>query len=251
MPRLPAPDAPPMSMSEAIGGPRGIIDSSLPTVAFVAVNAEVGLTAGIVVAVLSAVGLLGLRLARREPLQQGFSGLFAVAVAAFVASRTGDAKGFFLPGIAKNAVGTVAALLSVALRRPIGGYLMAGFDTRYADWRDDPRQRRAAVVATLVWAAVFGVRFVVQGVLYLADQPGWLAAANIALGLPLFGVALLASIAVVRRLAPLPPAPPAAGTVVEGEVAAAEAAAAASWGGPVSGELPAAESTVEPRRPAH
>ncbi|CAO5243804.1 DUF3159 domain-containing protein [Frankia sp. AgKG'84/4] len=248
MPRLPAPDAPPMTMSEAIGGPRGIIDSSLPTVAFVAVNAEAGLTAGIVVAILTAVGLLVLRLVRREPVQQTFSGLFAVGVAAFVASRTGDAKGFFLPGIAKNALGVVVALASVALRRPIGGFLMAGLDQRYADWRDDPRQRRAAVLATLIWAVVFGVRFAVQGVLYLADQSGWLAAANIALGLPLFGVALIASVAVVRRLAPLPPTPPAAGTVVEGEVAAAEnTAPAVRWGGPVSGEPPGADGTVEPR----
>jgi hypothetical protein len=118
MPRLPGPDTQPMSMSEAIGGPRGIIDSSLPTVAFVAVNAEAGLTAGIVVAILTAVGLLVLRIVRRESIQQTFSGLFAVALAAFVASRTGDAKGFFLPGIAKNAVGFLVALLSVALRRP-------------------------------------------------------------------------------------------------------------------------------------
>ncbi|CAO5168737.1 DUF3159 domain-containing protein [Frankia sp. AiPs1] len=220
MPRMPAPDAPPMTLSEAIGGPRGIIDSSLPTVAFVAVNAQAGLTAGIVVAVLTAVGLLVLRFARHEPVQQTFSGLFAVAFAAFVASRTGDAKGFFLPGIAKNALGVIVALTSVALRRPVAGYLMAGLDVRYLGWRDDSRQRRAAIWATLVWAAVFGVRFAVQGVLYLADQDGWLAAANIALGLPLFGVAVLASFALVRRLAPLPPAPPAAAdaTVVDGEV---------------------------------
>jgi len=105
---------PPMTMSEAIGGPRGIIDSSVPTVAFVIVNAEAGLTPGIVVAVVAAAGLLVLRIARREPTQQTFSGLFAVAFAAFIASRTGDSKGFFLPSIAKNAVGVVVALASVA-----------------------------------------------------------------------------------------------------------------------------------------
>ncbi len=222
MPRLPTLDAPPMTMSEAIGGPRGIIDSSIPTVAFVTVNAEVGLT--VAVAVAAALGLLVLRIVRHEPTQQTFSGLFAVAVAAFVASRTGDAKGFFLPGIAKNAVGVVVALLSVVLRRPIAGYLMAGLDARYVGWKDDARQRRAAVWATLVWVAVFALRFGVQGVLYLADESGWLAAANIALGLPLFGLAVLASFAIVRRLAPLPPEPPAASdaAVVEGEVLRAD-----------------------------
>ncbi len=235
MPRLPTLDAPPMTMSEAIGGPRGIIDSSIPTVAFVTVNAEVGLT--VAVAVAAALGLLVLRIVRHEPTQQTFSGLFAVAVAAFVASRTGDAKGFFLPGIAKNAVGVVVALLSVVLRRPIAGYLMAGLDARYVGWKDDARQRRAAVWATLVWVAVFALRFGVQGVLYLADESGWLAAANIALGLPLFGLAVLASFAIVRRLAPLPPEPPAASdaAVVEGEVL---------WADPPSPGAP-----VDPLRP--
>ncbi|KJE20714.1 Protein of unknown function (DUF3159) [Frankia torreyi] len=243
MPRLPTPDAPPMTMSEAIGGPRGIIDSSIPTVAFVTVNAEAGLTAGIAVAIAAALGLLVLRIVRREPTQQTFSGLFAVAVAAFVASRTGDAKGFFLPGIAKNALGVVVALLSVVLRRPIAGYLMAGLDARYVGWKDDPRQRRAAVWATLVWGAVFALRFGVQGVLYLADESGWLAAANIALGLPLFGLAVLASFAIVRRLAPLPPEPPAASgaAVVEGEVVEGEVVRA----DPPSPEAP----VVDPLRP--
>lgn len=221
MPRMPASNAsPPMTMSEAIGGPRGIIDSSVPTIAFVIVNAEAGLTAGIVVAVVAALGLLVLRIARREPVQQTFSGLFAVAFAAFIASRTGDAKGFFLPSIAKNAVGVVVALASVAFRRPVAGYLMAGLDARYGQWREVPEQRRAAFWATFVWIAVFAIRAVVQGVLYLIDQSGWLAAANIALGLPLFGVAILASYAIVRRIAPLPPAKDGPALVVEGEVVA-------------------------------
>jgi hypothetical protein len=148
-----------------------------------------------------------LRLVRREPVQQAFSGLFAVAVAAFVASRTHSAQGFFLPSIAKNAVSALIGVTSLAVRRPLAGYVMAAMDSRYADWREVPAMRRAAVWATFVWIAVFGTRFGVQGVLYLADEPGWLAAANIALGLPLFGAAILATFAIVRRLAPPPPAP--------------------------------------------
>lgn len=190
------------TLAEAIGGPRGIIDSAIPTVAFVTVNAESGLTAGIIVAIAAAVGLVVLRLVRREPVQQAFSGLFAVGIAAFIASRTGQAEGFFLPSIAKNAVCSVVGLLSVLVGRPLGGYVMAGFDRRYADWRETPALRRAAVCATLVWIAVFGLRFVVQGLLYLAGETGWLAAANIVLGLPLFGIAVLATFAIVRRLAP-------------------------------------------------
>ena len=197
-----------------------MVDSAIPTVAFVTVNAEAGLTAGIIVAVAVALALTVLRLARREPVQQAFSGLFAVGIAAFVASRTGTAEGFFLPSIAKNAVASVVGLASVLVGRPLAGYLMAGLDQRYARWREEPDTRRAAVWATFVWVGVFGLRFVVQGALYLAGEPGWLAAANIALGLPLFGVGVLATFAIVRRLAPRRSAAPEA----DGAEAPAQAA---------------------------
>ncbi len=193
---------PPMSFAEAMGGPRGMVDSAIPTVAFVAVNAGAGLTAGIVFAVATAAALVALRVVRREPARQAFSGLFAVGFAAFVASRTHSAEGFFLPSIVKNAVFAGVGLLSLLVRRPLAGFVLAAMDARYADWRQHSHLRRAAIRATLVWIVVFGLRFVIQGVLYLAGQTGWLAAANIALGLPLFGVAIIATFAIVRRLAP-------------------------------------------------
>jgi hypothetical protein len=201
--RPPAADRqPPTTLAEAIGGPRGIIDSTIPTVAFVAVNAEAGLTAGIIFAIASAAALLIYRVIRREPLQQAFSGLFAVALAAYVARRTASAEGYFLPGIVKNSFFTAVALGSVLVRRPLAGYVMAALDEGYRQWRHQPDMRRAAVWATFVWVLVFGLRVVIQGPLYLAGQSGWLAVANLALGLPLFGAAILATFAIVRRLAP-------------------------------------------------
>jgi hypothetical protein len=179
-----------------------MIDSAIPTVAFVMVNAEAGLTTGIVTAVVAAVVLVVVRVVRREPARQAFSGLVAVGLAAFIASRTHSAEGFFLPSIIKNAVFTGVGLLSLVVRRPLAGFVLAAMDDRYADWRHHGDLRRAAVRATLVWIIVFGLRFAVQRVLYLAGETGWLAAANIALGLPLFGVAILATFAIVRRLAP-------------------------------------------------
>jgi len=224
---VPLSNTPPVDEAEAMGGPRGTVDSAIPTVAFVTVNAEAGLTAGIVVAVAAALALTALRLVRREPVQQAFSGLFAVGIAAFVASRTGTAEGFFLPSIAKNAVASVVGLASVLVGRPAAGYLMAGLDQRYTHWREEPDARRAAVWATFVWVGVFGLRFLVQGVLYLAGEPGWLAAANIALGLPLFGVGVLATFAIVRRLAPRQQAEPASGPAPEPDADLPAPAAAA------------------------
>lgn len=190
------------AMVESIGGPRGMVDSALPTVAFVIVESTVNLTSGIIAAIVVGVAIFVLRLVRGEPKQQAFSGLLAVAVAAFFASRTKSSKGFFLPSILKNAALIVIGVVSVATRRPLAGYVMAGFDARYTDWRGHPATMRAANWATGVWILVYILRFGIQGALYLAGLSGWLAAANIALGLPLFGLALLATLLIVRRLAP-------------------------------------------------
>ena len=43
--------------------------------------------------------LTGYRLVRRQPVQQAMSGLFGVLIAALIAARTGQARGYFLFGI--------------------------------------------------------------------------------------------------------------------------------------------------------
>ncbi|ADP80308.1 DUF3159 domain-containing protein [Pseudofrankia inefficax] len=205
-PRRPAGDDEPpefkISLADSIGGPRGIVDSTMPTIAFVLVNSAAGLLSGIIAAAVVAVAIFILRLVRREPKQQAVSGLFAVAVAGFVASRTKSTKGYFLPSILKNAGAIVIGVASLALRRPLAGYVMAGFDQRYAGWRDHRDTMRAANWATGVWIIVYVLRFGIQGSLYWAGETGWLEAANLALGLPLFGLAVLATLAIVRRMAP-------------------------------------------------
>ena len=85
--------------ADAIGGWRGVIDSGLPSVAFVLVyllNGNV-LTPAIWVAVVVGVLIAVLRLVRRESLQQAISGLFGVALSAFIASRTDSAVWVGIP----------------------------------------------------------------------------------------------------------------------------------------------------------
>ncbi|WP_349305950.1 DUF3159 domain-containing protein [Pseudofrankia sp. DC12] len=166
------------------------------------VNSAAGLLSGIIAAAVVAVALFVMRLVRGEPKQQAVSGLFAVAVAGFVASRTKSTKGYFLPSILKNAAAIVVGVVSLVLRRPLAGYVMAGFDRRYTNWRDHRDTMRAANWATCVWIIVYVLRFGIQGILYWAGETGWLEAANLALGLPLFGLGVLATLAIVRRMAP-------------------------------------------------
>jgi hypothetical protein len=107
---------------EQLGGWRGMLDASLPTVAFVIGNSLGGLVPGIWAAGVAALLVFLLRLVRRESIQQAMSGLFAVAVAVAIAFYTGQARDFFVFGIVRNAAIAVVLLASVPLQRPLVGY---------------------------------------------------------------------------------------------------------------------------------
>lgn len=193
-----APPAP-SPLVTAIGGRRGVIDSSLPSVLFVLVYARLGLRPAVGAALALAGVLLMVRATRREPLRYAFNGFAGVAVSALFALWLGRAEGFFLPGIIINAVYAAIFLGSIVVRRPLVGLLLSAFQHTEAGRPTDRRLARVHVWATAGWAAVFATRAAVQGALYLAGRPGWLATSKIALGWPLTLLALALTMAAVRR----------------------------------------------------
>lgn len=106
---------------EQLGGWRGMVDATLPTIAFIVANSADGLRTGIWAALGAAVLVFLLRLVRRESVQQAISGLFAVGIAVAIAAFTGQARDFYVPGIIRNAGLAVVLLGSVVLRRPLVG----------------------------------------------------------------------------------------------------------------------------------
>jgi Protein of unknown function (DUF3159) len=184
---------------EQMGGTAGLVYMALPLVAFVFANSFFGLTAAICTAVGVALAISVLRLVRKEPLQPAFSGLFGVAVAAFVAWKTGSAKGFFLTGIWSNLALAVLFLLSVAVRLPLAGIVWGTLNGTGMAWLKDKPSRHYYDLATLTLVAVFTTRFAVWQWLYEDDRTGWLATARIAMGYPLLGAALLVVLWAGRR----------------------------------------------------
>ncbi len=187
------------TLLEQMGGVSGLLYSSLPVVVFVLANALFGLTVAIWSAVGSAVAIAVVRLVRKEPLQPAISGLFAVGIAAFLAYRTGSAKGFFLFGIWTSLVYFAVLAGSVVVRWPLAGVVWNLLNGSGMAWRKDRTSRLGYDIATLALAAVFAARFVVQRWLYDEDLTGWLAFAKIAMGYPLYGLALLVVVWAVRR----------------------------------------------------
>jgi hypothetical protein len=189
-----------------MGGVSGIVASSIPVAVFVLVNLFTELQPAIIAALASGVLVAVWRIIRREHLQPAVSGLIGVGIATFIAYRTGEARGFYLPGLVYSAVLALAFLVSVLVRWPLAGVIWHGINGQGHGWRRDPRLLRAYTLASLLWTAVFAARLVVQGLLYQAEEETWLGIARLAMGYPLVGVALLGTVWAVRRAGrdPLP-----------------------------------------------
>jgi hypothetical protein len=144
--------------------------------------------------------LVAIRLARRETVQQAISGFIGVALAAYIASRTGEAKGYFLLGIWASFVYAAVFLLSVLVRWPVVGVVWEYVDGAGGRWRQDRALLRVYSWTTLLWVGVFLSRGLVQRFLYDEDRTGWLAVARLAMGYPLTVGALAVCVLAVRRV---------------------------------------------------
>ncbi len=187
------------TLLEQMGGVTGIVASSIPVAVFVVVNIVASLQPALIAALVAGAAIAIWRIARKQPLQPAVSGLIGVGVAAFIAYRTGEARGFYLPGLIYSAVLALAFLVSVLVRWPLAGVVWHGINGDGQLWRKDPRLLRAYTLASLLWTLVFVARLVVQGLLYQADEATWLGIARLAMGYPLVGVALLGTIWAVSR----------------------------------------------------
>lgn len=218
-------------MLAGFGGWTGMAISAAPTVVFVVVNTISSLRTAVIAALASALVLVLYRLARKQPIQQAANGLFGVVIAAAIAARTGQARGYFLIGIWSSFAYGAVFLGSMVVRRPLVGViwefldptpsnapqpstaagrggpdLVAGTGSLPGDhigagtpWYRRPVLARAYLLATAAATAIFALRGVVQLSLFRQNSTGWLAVARIAMGYPLTIAAIGFAWLVVRR----------------------------------------------------
>lgn len=204
----------------AVGGWRGVLESTVPILVFVVIlaMAPTALTTALVASLtVSGVALLA-RLAqrgRRRNLKQVAGGALVTVLSAAWAWRSGQASNFYATGLVINTVCLLAFLGSLLVRRPVIGMLMelwhptSGGDAESpspasgSSWRTDPARagiRRRYAIATGVLAAVFVLRLLVEVPLYLAGEAalGALGVSRVVLGLPLYGLGIWFAWLIVR-----------------------------------------------------
>jgi len=190
----------PPSLADAVGGPLGVAESALPAAAYVVTYTASGqdTTRALIVAVALGVVFALARVVRGQTVQYALAGLGGLALSAYVVSRTGKAEDFFLPGLLANAGYALAYLISIAVRWPLLGVIVASLRGGDMSWRRDPVQLRGYNRASWVWVALFSLRLAVQLPLYLASALTALGAARIAMGIPLFAVGIWLSWLILR-----------------------------------------------------
>jgi len=187
-------------LAEAFGGVRGIVEAAVPTITFTLCYLTTReLTLSLIIASGLTAVLLIARVVQRSNPQFVINALVGIGIAALFASRTGEARDVFLPGIIYNAGYAVVLIATVVIGWPAIGIMIGALVGDLSQWRRDPGMRRLCNRLTLVFALPCILRVVVQYPLYAADQIGWLGTSKIVMGWPLQIATLAAMVWLLSR----------------------------------------------------
>ncbi|WP_152364076.1 DUF3159 domain-containing protein [Microlunatus speluncae] len=181
-------------MSKALGGPRGMLEGALPFVGFtVAWVIGQQLIPAIIAAVAIAGVLAVIRLVQRQPIRYVLQAVVPTVVAVVVAARTGRAEDAFVPGILYNGALAAVAIITIAVGRPLFGFVIGAALGDPTGWAADRGLVKMMSKLTAVMAISYTIRVVVQLPLFLTHQVLLLGIAKVVLGWPL----LIAALAVI------------------------------------------------------
>jgi hypothetical protein len=197
------------ALLKAVGGIRGLCESILPGLAFIVlftallvplpnVAVPIALGASVLIALVFTIW----RLAAKENATQAVAGLIGVGASAILAIATNRPANNFALGLGIDALYGVAFLISVLVRWPIIGIAVGYLYGEGTAWRGSKPRYRVAVLASLIWVALFAARLVVQVPLFLANNTTALAIAHLVMGVPLYVPVLLVTWLLVRGVYP-------------------------------------------------
>ena len=189
----------------AFGGKKGLIDSGIPAVIFLVVfNVTDRLNSALIASIAISAILTIFRLARRDTIQHAISGFIGVLICAWFANRTGNASDLYIPKLLTNlGYGTLYLVANLA-GWPILGLMLGPILGENLKWRNHPERKRAYILASWLWVAMFFTRIAVQYPIYLSGNVNLLGTVNLAMGYPLFIATAYGSWMVLKNAPKLP-----------------------------------------------
>jgi hypothetical protein len=181
-------------LAKALGGPRGIVESAIPTALFTIfflVSDDIRLSLTVSIAVTAV--LLLIRLVQRSTTQFVFNALVGIGIGALFAYRASQsggseedvARAVFTPGLIYNSAYAAIIILTILVGWPIVGFLVGSVTGDPTAWHSDRAMVRLCSQLTWILAIPCVIRVAVQLPLWLNHEIGALGATKIALGWPL------------------------------------------------------------------
>ncbi len=122
---------------------RGIVETVVPGLLFVAVFTIDNLHWSAIAALGVSLLLVVVRLAMRGTVKHAFSGVFGVAFGVVFAMMTGNAKDFYLPGMLYTLGLAIAYIVTTLAGMPLIGLILGPVFKENLSWRTrDPARRR-------------------------------------------------------------------------------------------------------------
>jgi hypothetical protein len=165
-------------------GRSNLIDSIVPPVIFLIVNALLGFEYAMWSSLAIALLITVFRLSKRQPLRYALGGIGGVVLAILVAQLLGRAEGYFLPGIITGGLTVIGCLVSVIAGRPLVAWTSYIARRWPLDWYWHPKVRPAYNEVTLAWAVFFAIRLGLQWSLFQEQAAGLLGIIQVVTGWP-------------------------------------------------------------------
>ncbi|MCG7853551.1 MAG: DUF3159 domain-containing protein, partial [Methanosarcinaceae archaeon] len=167
-----------------LGGRSSLLDSILPPILFVVLHGIWGMQVAIWASLGLAVVIALSRMVKHQPWLYALGGAAGVALAVAIASLSGRAAGFFLPGIVSGALSVLLSLMSVLVGRPMVAFTSYIARRWPLKWYWHPRVRPAYSEVTWLWFAFFGLRLLLQFSLFQGSSASLLGIVQLLTGWP-------------------------------------------------------------------
>ncbi|MGW2461329.1 DUF3159 domain-containing protein [Streptomyces sp. NPDC004457] len=166
------------ALFEAFGGVRGMVETVLPGLLFVAIfTVNKNLHMAAIAALALSLILVVVRLAMKDTVKHAFSGVFGVAFGVVFAMFTGNAKDFYLPGMLYTLGLALAYIITTLAGVPLIGLILGPVFKENLSWRTrNPGRKKAYAKASWAWGLILLAKCAILFPLYWwADttQLGW------------------------------------------------------------------------------
>jgi hypothetical protein len=167
-----------------MGSRGGAIDSLIPLIIFIILNALVSFDIALWSALGVALLIAAYRLIKGQSILFALGGIGGVIVAVLVARFVGGSEGYFLPGIITGVFTAALCFVSVLAGRPLVAYTSYLTRRWQLAWYWHPQVRPAYSEVTLVWGIFFSLRTLLQFYFFQQGKTAALGLAQLMLGWP-------------------------------------------------------------------